>query len=82
MMDFQGHVVAGSVVPPVRGQAQSWDTGTGVAGYCWPAVQPRAAVLLQHGLSEYSERYVDQYSQLILSLTKSIEIFMNKINRT
>ena len=68
MMDFQGHVVAGSVVPPVRGQAQSWDTGTGVAGYCWPAVQPRAAVLLQHGLSEYSERSVDQYSQLIPQL--------------
>ena len=50
---------------PWRGSAESWETGTGLAGFHWPAPQARAAVLLQHGLSEYSERYVDQYHALI-----------------
>jgi acylglycerol lipase len=46
-------------------QQQSWDTGTGLAGYCWEAANPRAVVLLQHGLGEYAERYVAHYSQLV-----------------
>lgn len=54
----------------LRGGAVPWDTGTGVAGFHWPSSTPRAAVLLQHGLSEYSERYVDQYSELIPALLR------------
>jgi alpha-beta hydrolase superfamily lysophospholipase len=51
-----------------RGNAQTWETGTGLAGFRWPAASAKAVVLLQHGLSEYSERYVDQYSGLIPTL--------------
>lgn len=48
---------------PVR--CQPWDIGTGVTGYVWPAPQPRAALLLQHGYAEYAQRFVGQYSQLV-----------------
>ncbi len=37
---------------------QPWDIGTGVAGYAWPAPEPRAALLLQHGYGEYAQRFV------------------------
>jgi len=49
-------------------KAKSWDIGTGVAGFMWDAENPRANILLQHGLGEYSERYVWQYNQLIPKL--------------
>jgi acylglycerol lipase len=39
-----------------------------VSGYTWEPQNPRATVLLQHGLGEYSERYVWQYNQLIPKL--------------
>jgi acylglycerol lipase len=52
----------------IRGGGRPWDIGTGVAGYHWPAPTPRAALLLQHGLSEYAERYVNEYHALIPSL--------------
>jgi len=53
---------------PIRGGGRPWDIGTGVAGYCWPAQTPRAVLLLQHGLSEYAERYVNEYHALIPTL--------------
>lgn len=49
----------------MRLDPQPWDTGTGVRGYVWHAPDPRAALLLQHGLGEYAERYVARYSGLI-----------------
>jgi alpha-beta hydrolase superfamily lysophospholipase len=49
----------------MKPQQKSWDTGTGLAGHCWEAADPRAVVLLQHGLGEYAERYVSQYGQII-----------------
>jgi alpha-beta hydrolase superfamily lysophospholipase len=55
----------------MKRQQKSWDTGTGLAGHCWEATDPRAVVLLQHGLGEYSERYVSQYGQLIPRLVAS-----------
>lgn len=42
-----------------------WDIGRPVCGYSWPAPQPRAIALLQHGYGEYSERYVRRYNRLI-----------------
>ncbi len=49
-------------------KAKSWDIGTGVAGFVWDSQAPQANLLLQHGLGEYSERYVWQYNQLIPKL--------------
>jgi alpha-beta hydrolase superfamily lysophospholipase len=49
-------------------KAKSWDIGTGVAGFVWYSQTPKANLLLQHGLGEYSERYVWQYNQLIPKL--------------
>jgi alpha-beta hydrolase superfamily lysophospholipase len=49
-------------------KAKSWDIGTGVAGFVWDSQTPKANLLLQHGLGEYSERYVWQYNQLIPKL--------------
>jgi alpha-beta hydrolase superfamily lysophospholipase len=49
-------------------KAKSWDVGTGVAGFVWDSENPKANLLLQHGLGEYSERYVWQYNQLIPKL--------------
>ncbi|EYB68790.1 alpha/beta hydrolase [Deinococcus phoenicis] len=53
-----------------------WDLSTGqgaapVRGYVWHAKQPRAAVLLTHGLGEYAGRYVDRYSRLIPALVEA-----------
>lgn len=47
-----------------------WDVGTGVAGYVWPAKNPRANVLLQHGYGEFAGRFVTQYRQLIPHLVE------------
>lgn len=49
-------------------KAKNWDIGTGVAGFVWDSETPKANLLLQHGLGEYSERYVWQYNQLIPKL--------------
>lgn len=49
-------------------KAKNWDIGTGVAGFVWDSENPKANLLLQHGLGEYSERYVWQYNQLIPKL--------------
>lgn len=49
-------------------KAKSWDIGTGVAGFIWDSENPKANLLLQHGLGEYTERYVWQYNQLIPKL--------------
>jgi hypothetical protein len=48
---------------PIR--CQPWDIGTGVTGYVWHAPDPRAVLLLQHGLGEYAQRYVTRYDRLI-----------------
>lgn len=45
-----------------------WETGAPVQGYVWHAADPRAAVLLMHGLGEYAGRYVERYSRLIPAL--------------
>jgi alpha-beta hydrolase superfamily lysophospholipase len=49
-------------------KAKNWEIGTGVAGFVWDSQTPKANLLLQHGLGEYSERYVWQYNQLIPKL--------------
>jgi acylglycerol lipase len=46
-------------------RCQPWDIGTGVAGYHWRAPSPRAALLIEHGWGDYTQRYVKQSSQLI-----------------
>ncbi|GBF04149.1 alpha/beta hydrolase [Deinococcus aerius] len=48
-----------------------WETGAPVRGYVWKAGQPRAALLLTHGLGEYAGRYVDRYSRLIPNLVEA-----------
>lgn len=53
-----------------EGGARVWDTGTGLAGYRWPAATPRGVLLLQHGLSEYAERYVHAYRRLVPALQR------------
>jgi acylglycerol lipase len=45
-----------------------WDTGTPLQGYAWDASNPRAALLLTHGYSEYAQRYVTSYRSLIPKL--------------
>ena len=49
--------------PPIL--CRPWDIGTGVRGYVWHAPEPRAVLLLQHGLDEYAWRYLAQYNALI-----------------
>jgi alpha-beta hydrolase superfamily lysophospholipase len=46
-------------------RCQPWDVGTGVAGYAWHAMSPRAAVVIEHGWGDYAQRYVNQFGQLI-----------------
>jgi acylglycerol lipase len=47
---------------------EPWNLASGVVGFIWKSPFPKAQLLLQHGLGEYSERYVTQYSQLIPKL--------------
>ena len=42
-----------------------WDVGGGVAGYVWHAPDARGAVLLSHGYSDYTFRYIDENARLI-----------------
>ncbi len=41
-----------------------------IATFSWTVASPRAQLLLQHGLGEYSERYVEHYSSLIPRLNE------------
>lgn len=50
---------------------EPWDIGTGVQGYVWRAPDEHGVVLLQHGMSEYAQRYVRQYSRLIPQLLEA-----------
>jgi acylglycerol lipase len=45
-----------------------WIVKKGITGFYWQAPSAKAQILLQHGLGEYSERYVTQYNQLIPKL--------------
>ena len=45
-------------------------TTTGLVVHTWSAADPRAVVLLQHGYTEYAERYVSDYNQLIPRLNE------------
>lgn len=45
-----------------------WEFDSEVAGFVFKAKKPKANILLQHGLGEYTTRYVSQYSQLIPKL--------------
>lgn len=49
-------------------EPSAWESGAPVRGYVWPALEPRAAVLLTHGLGEYAGRYVEKYHRLIPAL--------------
>jgi len=44
---------------------EPWDIGTGVTGYVWRALKPRAVLLLQHGYGDYAQSYVRRSNQLI-----------------
>jgi len=48
----------------------TWDLDLDVAAFCWRAKNPRANLLLQHGLGEYTTRYLTQYSELIPKLNE------------
>lgn len=37
--------------------------------YHWPAAEPRASLLLQHGYAEHAGRYVEHYNRLVFALT-------------
>jgi acylglycerol lipase len=47
-----------------------WDLDLDVAAFAWLAKEPKANILLQHGLGEYTTRYVEQYSALIPKLNE------------
>src|SRR5690242_18967492 len=46
-------------------KSEAWDIGSTVAGFVWRTPNAHANVLLAHGFTEYSERYVTRYSALI-----------------
>jgi alpha-beta hydrolase superfamily lysophospholipase len=47
-----------------------------IAAFSWTVASPKAQLLLQHGLGEYSERYVEQYSQIVTQLNDlDIDVF-------
>lgn len=48
----------------------TWDLDLDVAAFMWPSENPKANILLQHGLGEYTTRYVQQYSELIPKLNE------------
>jgi alpha-beta hydrolase superfamily lysophospholipase len=57
-------------------QCEPWDIGTGVTGYVWRAPNPRAALLVEHGWGDYSQRYVKHSSQLIPHLLdRGIDVY-------
>ena len=48
----------------------AWNLDLDVAAFLWRAENPKANILLQHGLGEYTTRYVHQYSELIPKLNE------------
>ena len=48
---------------PIR--CRPWTFGTELQGYVWHAPRPRAALLLQHGYSEYAQRYAKSFNGLL-----------------
>lgn len=48
----------------------AWDLDLDAAAFLWRAEDPKANILLQHGLGEYTTRYVHQYSELIPKLNE------------
>jgi acylglycerol lipase len=48
----------------------AWDLDLDVAAFLWRSENPKANILLQHGLGEYTTRYVHQYSELIPKLNE------------
>jgi alpha-beta hydrolase superfamily lysophospholipase len=48
----------------------AWDLDLDVAAFLWRAENPKANILLQHGLGEYTTRYVHQYSEFIPKLNE------------
>jgi alpha-beta hydrolase superfamily lysophospholipase len=52
-------------------ECSDWEIGNYLKGYVWKAKNPKAIVLLQHGYSEYSFRYVNQYNEFIPNLVKN-----------
>ncbi|SCX14813.1 alpha/beta fold hydrolase [Candidatus Aquiluna sp. UB-MaderosW2red] len=48
-----------------------WTIKKGIAGFHWPSKKAKAQLLLQHGLGEYSERYVAKYNELIPKLLEN-----------
>jgi acylglycerol lipase len=48
----------------------AWDLDLDVAAFLWRAENPKANILLQHGLGEYTTRYLHQYSELIPKLNE------------
>lgn len=65
----QPDTIADLETGPIR--CEPWDIGTGVQGYVWRAPDEHGVVLLQHGMSEYAQRYVRQYNRLIPRLLKA-----------
>lgn len=59
-------------MPSASWEPSAWDlSAVPVRGYVWHAPDPRAAVLLTHGLGEYAGRYVERYSRLIPALIEA-----------
>lgn len=54
----------------MTGASEPWEPGGGLAGYVWRATASRGRLLLQHGLGEYAERYVERYGRLIPQLVR------------
>lgn len=60
-----------SVVP-----CQTWETGTGMAGFRWVAPGERAILLFQHGYGDYTARFVQDRSRFIPHMiTNGISVF-------
>ena len=47
---------------------EQWNAPMGLAGYRWPAADPRGTILIQHGYAEHSARYLDHYNHLVPAL--------------
>lgn len=54
---------AGCLGAPIS--CRPWTFGTEMQGYVWRAPRPRAALLLQHGYSEYAQRYARSFNGLL-----------------
>ena len=59
---------AAQAAAPTPAGAEWWEAPDGLFGYHWPADNPRATLLLQHGFGEHAGRYVDHFSRLVPEL--------------